>query len=138
MLAFADMFDFFMNERTGLRAWSLSLPLRLPNSFQRLLFRHVITSNPRLTRVWPCRRILDLVIILCQLLIAVSVAGLLRCSTKFRSMSRELDEQAFAALRTIMHATEVRGYPPQVIPLLMLLTALCFMLSEYFTTAGGR
>jgi len=78
------------------------------------------------------------VIFLSQLLIAISVAGLLRCSTKFRSMSRELDEQAFAALRSIMHATEERGYPPQAIPLLILLTALCFMLAEYVTTAAGR
>jgi len=138
VLAFADVFDLFMNELAGLRAWGLAFPLGLSSPFQGFLFRHAITSNPRLTRVWPCRRILDLVIILCQLIIAISVAGLLRCSPKFRSISRELDEQAFAALRSIMHATEERGYPPQVIPLLMLLTALCFMLSEYVTTAGGR
>ena len=79
-----------------------------------------------------------MIIILSKILIAISLAGLLRCSARFRSMSRELDEQAFAALRTIIHATEERGYPPQFIPLLMLLTALCFMLSMYVTTPGGR
>jgi len=50
-------------------------------------------------------------------------------------MSREMDERAFAALRRIMRATEESGYPPQLIPLLMLLTALSFMLSMYLT--GG-
>jgi len=53
-------------------------------------------------------------------------------------MSRELDEQAFAALKRVMRATEESGYPPQLIPLLILLTAISFMLSMFFTTAGGR
>lgn len=44
-------------------------------------------------------------------------------------MSRELDEQAFAALKRVMRATEDYGYPPHFIPLLILLTALWFMLS---------
>jgi hypothetical protein len=78
------------------------------------------------------------VLILSKLLFAFSLAGLLRCSGKFRSMSRELDEQAFAALRRIMHATEDCGYPPQVVPLLMLLTALCYMLSMFVTAAPAR
>jgi hypothetical protein len=77
-------------------------------------------------------------IILSKLLFAVSLAGLLRCSGKFRSMSRELDEQAFTALRRIMYATEECGYPPQVVPLLMLLTALCYMLSLFVTAAPAR
>ena len=76
--------------------------------------------------------------ILSKILIIVSVVSLLRCSEKFRSMSRELDEQAFTALRRIMHATEDRGYPPQLVPILMLLTALSFMLSMYVTAAGAR
>jgi hypothetical protein len=53
-------------------------------------------------------------------------------------MSRELDEQAFSALKRIMNAAEECGYPPQLVPLLMLLTALSFMLSLYFTMAYGR
>jgi hypothetical protein len=51
-------------------------------------------------------------------------------------MSREFDEQAFAALKRIMHATEECGYPPHMVPLLIILTALCFMLSMYVTAAG--
>jgi hypothetical protein len=78
------------------------------------------------------------VLILSKLLVAISVAGLLRCSGKFMSMSRELDERAFTALRRIMLATEDCGYPPQIIPLLMLLTALCFMLSMFVTAAPAR
>jgi hypothetical protein len=53
-------------------------------------------------------------------------------------MSRELDQQAFAALKRIMRATEESGYPPQLIPLLILLTALSFMLSLYVTGPGVR
>ena len=75
---------------------------------------------------------------LSKILIAVAVVGLLRCSDKFRRMSRETDEQVFAAVKRIMHSAEEIGYPPQVIPLLMLLTALCFMLSAFITTAGVR
>jgi hypothetical protein len=89
--------------------------------------------NARLTRVVPYRRIVDLVLVLSKILIIVAVVGLLRSSPAFRSMSRDLDEQAFAALRRIMRATEDCGYPPQLIPLLMLLTALSFMLSMYVT-----
>jgi hypothetical protein len=50
-------------------------------------------------------------------------------------MSRELDERAFAALKRIMHASEEHGYPSELVPILMLLTALVFMLSMSFTTA---
>jgi hypothetical protein len=80
----------------------------------------------------------DLVLILSKLMIVVSVAGLLRCSPAFRERSREFDEQAFAALKRIMRATEEYGYPPQLIPVLIVLTAICFMLSMALTTAGGR
>ena len=53
-------------------------------------------------------------------------------------MSRELDELAFAALKRIMNTTEEYGYPRELIPLLILLTALSFMLSMYVTAPGGR
>lgn len=76
--------------------------------------------------------------VLLKLAIIAAVVGLLRTSPQFRSMSRELDEQAFAAIKRIMNATEERGYRPELIPLLMLLTALSFMLAMYFTTAGVR
>jgi len=78
------------------------------------------------------------VIILTKLLITISLVGLLRTSVRFQSMSRELDEQAFAALKRIMNASEEYGYPRELIPVLMLLTALSFMLSMFVTTAGAR
>jgi hypothetical protein len=53
-------------------------------------------------------------------------------------MSREMDEQVFAALKRIMQATEDSGYPRHLIPLLIALTALSFMLSSYITAAGVR
>ena len=77
-------------------------------------------------------------ILLAKLLITISLVGILRTSTRFQSMSRELDEHAFAALKRIMNATEECGYPRELIPILMLLTALSFMLSMYFTTPGGQ
>jgi hypothetical protein len=81
---------------------------------------------------------LNLVLVLSKILIIVASVGLMRSSPKIQSMSREMDERAFAALRRIMRATEESGYPPQLIPLLMLLTALSFMLSIYLTGAYGR
>ena len=77
-------------------------------------------------------------IILTKLLITISLVGLLRTSVRFQSMSRELDEHAFAALKRIMNASEEYGYPRELIPVLMLLTALSFMLSMFVTTAGAR
>lgn len=77
-------------------------------------------------------------LILSKILISISLVGLLRCSSTFREKSREFDEQAFAALRRIMRVTEDSGYPPQLIPFLIILTAVSFMLSMYVTTAAGR
>lgn len=71
-------------------------------------------------------------------MIVTAVVGLLRSSSQFRSMSRELDQQAFSALKKIMNAAEECGYPPHLVPLLLLLTALSFMLSLYFTMGVGR
>jgi hypothetical protein len=76
--------------------------------------------------------------VLSKLLIITAAVGLLRSSPRFQSMSRDLDERAFAALKRIMLATEEYGYPPQLIPLLILLTALSFMLSTYVTGAYGH
>jgi len=73
-----------------------------------------------------------------KVLIIVAVVGLMRSSPGIQSMSRDLDERAFAALRRIMRATEDSGYPPNLIPLLMLLTALSFMLSAYVTAGYVR
>jgi hypothetical protein len=82
---------------------------------------------------------LDLVLVLLtKVLIIVAAVGLMRSTPAIQSMSRDLDEQAFAALRRIMRATEDCGYPPNLIPLLMLLTALSFMLSMYVTAGYVR
>ena len=75
---------------------------------------------------------------LAKILMVISLVGILRTSGRFQSMSRELDEKAFAALNRIMNATEECGYPRSLIPVLMLLTALTFMLSMYVTTPGAR
>ena len=77
-------------------------------------------------------------LILSKILIALALAGLLRCSGRFRRMGRELDEQVLTAIKKIMHVTEEHGYPPQIIPLLLLLTALSFILSAYVTVPAGR
>ena len=68
-------------------------------------------------------------IIVSKILIAISLVGLLRCSAKFRTASREFDERVFAAVKRMMHATEDSGYPAELAPMLILLTALFFMLS---------
>lgn len=73
-----------------------------------------------------------------KLVIVAAAVGILRSFPGFQSMSREMDERAFAALKRLMLATEECGYPPQLIPLLMLLTALSFMLSMYITAPYGR
>ena len=83
-----------------------------------------------LTRVSKVSYDAGFVVILTKVLIAVALMGLLRCSERFRSMSRELDEAVFAAIRRIMHATEEYGYPPEFFPILLLLTALTFMLAS--------
>ena len=77
-------------------------------------------------------------LILTKVLIIVAVVGLMRSTPAIQSMSRDLDERAFAALRRVMRATEDCGYPPNLIPLLMLLTALSFMLSSFFTAGYVR
>ncbi len=73
-----------------------------------------------------------------KILIIVSVVGLLRCSARFRSMSSELDQRVYSAIQRLMHATESDGQPPQLVMLVILLSALSFMLSVYFTAAYGR
>jgi len=76
--------------------------------------------------------------VLSKLLIVASVLLILKSSSRFQSMSRELDDRAIAAMKRMMNAAEECGYPPQIIPLLILLTALTFMLSMYVTAAYVR
>jgi hypothetical protein len=73
-----------------------------------------------------------------KFLLVVCVVAMLRCSGRFQSMSRELDQSALSALKRIMHATEESGFPPMTLPILMLLTALLFMFSQSVTTGVGR
>ena len=68
-----------------------------------------------------------------KLLITVSVVGILRSSQRFRDMSQDLDEAAYASIRKIMLASEECGYPPETLPVLMMLTALLLTLSMTFT-----
>jgi hypothetical protein len=95
-------------------------------------------ENSGLTWVSAYRTIVVLVLLLTKLLIIVAAVGLLRSSPAIQTMSREMDEQAFAALRRIMRATEECGYPASLIPLLILLTAFSFMLSMYVTGLYAR
>ncbi len=70
---------------------------------------------------------------LTKLLIIFAAVGLMKSSPAIQRMSREFDERVFAALKRIMRATEECGYPPETIPLLIVLTALTLMLSTYVT-----
>lgn len=79
-----------------------------------------------------------MLLLLSKILIIVSAVGLLRSSEQFRRMSRELDDQAFAALRRIVHASEEHGYPGHLVPLLILLTAVLFIIATQITALGVR
>jgi hypothetical protein len=78
------------------------------------------------------------VLLLYKILLILSVIGILRCSDRFTRMSREFDDEVVTSVRRIMRATEDHGYPPHLIPLLILLTAFSFLLSAYVTGAVGR
>jgi hypothetical protein len=73
-----------------------------------------------------------------KLLIAVCVAGILRTSRRFQSMSRELDDSAYSLLRRFMRTAEDSGFPPEIVPLLMLLSTMVFMLAMGITPGAGR
>jgi len=76
------------------------------------------------------------VILLSKILIIVSALGLLRCSEKFRTSSREFDELAIAALKRLAHVAEDQGYPAQMGPFAVIVMTLCFMYSLYLVQAG--
>ena len=65
------------------------------------------------------------------------VIGLLRTSEGFCQMSREVDERVYVALKRFMLAAEESGFPREIVPVLLVLTALTFMLVAS-TMAGGR
>ncbi len=75
---------------------------------------------------------------LTKVLIIAATVGLMRSLPAIQEMSRDFDERVFAALKRIMRTTEECGYPPQLIPLLIVLTALSFMLSSYVTGAYAQ
>jgi hypothetical protein len=77
-------------------------------------------------------------ILLLKVLIIIAVVGIVRSFPRFRTMSRELDQDVYRALKRLMRATEEHGYPPQLIPFLLLLTAVSFMLSQHVREAFGR
>jgi hypothetical protein len=65
--------------------------------------------------------------VLLKLVIVVAIVGLFRCSERFRTKSREFDEAALDSLQRIMRASEDSGYPSELIPLLIGLSAVMFM-----------
>jgi hypothetical protein len=73
-----------------------------------------------------------------KLLIIVAALTVLRTSERLQTMSRELDEAVLSNLRRIMSAAEESGFPPEMIPLLILLTTLTFMMAMAVTGRGGQ
>jgi hypothetical protein len=74
------------------------------------------------------------VLLFAKILLVVGVVGLLRSFPQFRSMSRALDEDALRVLRRAVRGAEDNGYPPELIPLLMLLAAWTWVVMTQFTT----
>jgi len=66
-------------------------------------------------------------IVLLKLLVVMAVVSVLWSSERFRTKSREFDEAAFDSLQKIMRATEESGYPSELVPLLIGLSAVMFM-----------
>jgi hypothetical protein len=73
-----------------------------------------------------------------KILIVFLVVGMLWSSPRYQRMSRDLDKSAFAALKRIMYMAEESGYPAEVVPFLLVLTALMYTLSGYLTAAYVR
>jgi hypothetical protein len=73
-----------------------------------------------------------------KIAIIVLVVGLLWSSPRYRTMSRNLDQAAIAALKRMMCAAEESGYPSSLIPFLLVMTALMYALSSYLTTLYVR
>ena len=70
-------------------------------------------------------------LVVSKFLIALAVVGLLQCSEWFRTSSREFDERVLAGLKRMMHASEAAGLPAGLGPMLIILSALCFMLTQF-------
>ena len=76
--------------------------------------------------------------ILLKILFISSAVATLWTSTRFRNMSRELDQSALNSIKRMMAAAEESGFPPLIVPLLIGLTALSFVISAAVTGAVGR
>ncbi|HEX4998591.1 MAG TPA: hypothetical protein VFY29_10200 [Terriglobia bacterium] len=75
---------------------------------------------------------------LLKIAIVVLVVGLLETSERYRSMRRSVDEFALLALKRAARAAEDHGYPPEFIPMLLLLTLLSWMALAGLTELFGR
>ena len=76
--------------------------------------------------------------LLLKVLFITSAVTTLWTSTRFRNMSRELDQSTLNSIKRAMAAAEESGYPPVVVPLLIALTTLSFVIFAVVTMPGGR
>jgi hypothetical protein len=75
--------------------------------------------------------------ILLRLTIGICLIGMLRSSERFRQMSRDIDEAVIIVLKRFMNVAEDSGFPREIVPVFLVLTALTFMFLVV-TTGGGR
>jgi hypothetical protein len=76
--------------------------------------------------------------VLTEVLILLLVVGLLETSGRFRALRRSLDEHALLSLKRVIRVAEDHGYPPELIPMLMLLILLSWMAMSSLTRAFAR
>ena len=76
--------------------------------------------------------------LLLKVLLVAAVVATLWLSDRYRNMSRSLDRAAIGAIRRMMGAAEESGYPPEMVPLLILFTLLSFFVSVAVTPVFGR
>jgi hypothetical protein len=75
--------------------------------------------------------------IVVKLLFVAAAVGALRTVPQFRRMSRELDQAAINSIKRMMDAAEESGFPPELVPLLIGLTALSFAVSSLLTAVAA-
>jgi hypothetical protein len=76
--------------------------------------------------------------VLIKILIVALVVGLLETSGRYRAMRRSLDEDAVLTLKRVIRSAEDHGFPPEFIPMLILLTLLSWMTLASFTEVFAR
>jgi hypothetical protein len=72
-------------------------------------------------------------VLLAKILFLIGVVGLLRSVPQFRTMSRALDEDTLGVLKRVIRSAELNGYPPEFIPVLMLLAVLTWIVVTQLT-----